>query len=613
MEKKEVFKHVFHDIPFPHFAIDLWALVNFIKEFPTPHSHIAIPYLSNNPKNDAFCGALTGIFKRIEPPIALFPLIADSAIFKSINPSGIDIREFIESHPNHWYVFEKDGKIVWEEGSYWPVLYSTLIQQVYQLIQLFQKASSAKLAELKDNQVTEIRVVAEYPRNLPTAYHYAAASLGEWVGGAANVQYFTYYATAPQIGDLSKNIEYAKKIEYTKEDADELSQSGMICIPATLLMPLAEAQGAFDIFGSISIDEVNAINFPSKAFFDRPSPDNIKHPGFILDKYYRAPFFARPLQDYAIYGAASVLRDHYTDFYKSLHNPELMRCKHYSFPIIEVEGTQDIIDLIAKIPKRDKNGLFFRGQTKLYPINRTERVKKMLFGDSVSLEPSLITSACRLNYDYDNLHFAIRYFIQNWLFTQKRNSSDLVEVMEKWREMSVSPLCGLDFAIMALAQHYGLPSHGLDVTTSPDVAIWFATHKFSQENRFASYSLLATDDWQAEKANWPMIFVFQTVLNSHKGSLIQCHELEDFGIRALRPNRQSALFYHGGHSDHQNRLAESMVCAFRLKPGFYPTQVDFDYLFPRPEEDPAYALMVELANTEPFSFLAKDKVTLFHK
>ncbi|MNF74486.1 FRG domain protein [compost metagenome] len=112
---------------------------------------------------------------------------------------------------------------------------------------------------------------------------------------------------------------------------------------------------------------------------------------------------------------------------------------------------------------------------------------------------------------------------------------------------------------MALAQHYGLPSNGLDVTSSDDVAVWFATNTYEVDNStgLAKYSKMKPSDWPADP---------------------------------------------GGHTDHQNRLAETVVCAFRLKPGTYETKASFDTLFPSPDADPAYHLMLQFADAHKSSW-----------
>ena len=90
-----------------------------------------------------------------------------------------------------------------------------------------------------------------------------------------------------------------------------------------------------------------------------------------------------------------------------------------------------------------------------------------------------------------------------------------------------------------------------------------------------------------------------------------CEELTEFGITALRPERQSARFFHGGHRDHQNRLAETVICAFRLRPGSWRTDANYGRLFPPPEEDTAYAAMLAFRQFGLFADLGSDEVARY--
>ena len=177
----------------------------------------------------------------------------------------------------------------------------------------------------------------------------------------------------------------------------------------------------------------------------------------------------------------------------------------------------------------------------------------------------------------------------------------------------MNPECSLDYAVIALAQHYGIPSHGLDVTTSADVALWFATNRYSRNDpKIAAYTTLRTEDWPADQEKWPVVIACQMVTQSIGQSLHDCQELAAFGFDERRPRAQHARFFQGGHSDHQNRLAEAVVCSFRLAPGAYDTQLTFDALFPEPEDDPAYRVMLGFASSPVFGPQCGRFVNRFH-
>ena len=111
---------------------------------------------------------------------------------------------------------------------------------------------------------------------------------------------------------------------------------------------------------------------------------------------------------------------------------------------------------------------------------------------------------------------------------------------------------------------------------------------------------------------WPVIVACQQVTRSTDMSLQSCRELGAFGLGALRPLRQKASFFLGGHSDHQNRLGEAVVCAFRLKPGDWTTRATFDELFPSPDVDQAYAAMLRFAEHSQFKSLGANQVARYH-
>jgi hypothetical protein len=451
-----------------------------------------------------------------------------------------------------------------------------------------------------------VRWLDESSRLYPTSLHQAAASLGSWIGGATNIQYLSQFATRPQIADPAVNIEFAvSRLGFTEGFAREMDSSGLIAIPDKLAVALFETQGSRTL-GTISPDEANVANMPQLA--DRLVNDirdgGSGVSGYIFDKYYRVPFTAHGPDASALMGGRTIYRDHYSEFYAALGDRPALRCKHYSIPIIEVSSTEQIASWIARIPERSENGIFLRGQARSYMLERSPRVKRLLFGDSCSDEPSLCSSAARLKFDYDKLHHCLRYYVDNHVLPPSNGP----------RADAYSPLCRFDYAIMALAQHYGLPSHGLDVTSSLDVAVWFATNRLViGEERRAHYERMAPESWSADPGTWPVVFAIQTVSSTLSGSVRDCALLNEWGLQTLRPDRQRAKFLLGGHSDHQNRLAEAVVCAFRLAPDRYGVSVSFEELFPSPEEDPAYRAMLKFEEFRPVEQIGPYRVMRFHR
>lgn len=611
---KDIFLFVFKEIKFPYFAIDPKVLSETIATNPEnpPNSYIQFSLKEYQEKRAFIINSLRGIIQGIEVPSSFLEILKISPFLTPLLVDGKSVKSIAESERPLFGIFG-DEILVWQEDTYWPASYNLLFNQLSNLCFLFKTAIEKRKKDLSKTGI-ESHVLSEFPRMMPTSIHYAFASLGAWLGGTVNMQYFSHYATGPQIKESAINESYLQRINYNAEESKELSKSGIIGLPASLILPLMTAQNNFTYFGSLPVDEWNISNFPEADLLRESTKEVFEKeqlPGFIMDKYYRTPFKARKPDNQGLLGSNSVLRDHYTDFYKFVGDKPLLRCKHYCAPVIEVSSFEEIKEYITKIPIRNEEGIFFRGQTSLYTLQRTDVVKKMLFANSCNTEPSLVTAAARTNFDYDNIHFALKYFLMEVLEFDSNyswpNSSKII------REKQISATLEIDHAIMALAQHYGIPSHGLDITSNPDVALWFATNKYDVINNKASYLKLKESDWDLnDSTNWPLIFVCQPVTHTIRPSLYDCHELSDVGITALRPIRQSAKFFLGGHSEHQNRLAETLVCAFRLKPGDYKTTVDFDFLFPSPNEDKAYKLMLDFADNKIFKPYGSDKVNKFH-
>jgi len=55
------------------------------------------------------------------------------------------------------------------------------------------------------------------------------------------------------------------------------------------------------------------------------------------------------------------------------------------------------------------------------------------------------------------------------------------------------------------------------------------------------------------------------------------------------------------------------VCVLRLPPGEYALKLTFNALFPKPEEDPAYRLMLDFADRPAYQAFGSGKVNRFRQ
>ena len=610
----EMFRIVFRSLHFPYLSADLERLLKAL-DHSTEGSHCWIELAENRERRPGHIGALRGILSRLDvPPAAAAALLSAPAISSRWSPEEA-VPRLTVSEECRFVVAEREDRLIWEEESVWPAAYSNFLGQLNGLILTFEAlmkvrrqevlgaASAAGFAE--DNSL----FLDHFTRVMPTELHYAAASLGAWLGGADNVQFFAHYASAPQLQDEEYAVKMARLMGYSEAEAGDLAAGGIVALPPQLAIPLIETQGRSEVFGGIAVNEISMANPAEMENWDTGELDiSQQRPGLILDSHYRAPFLGRPLDATGLYGTKDVLRDHYSEFYESHPGAENVRCKHYVAPILDVSGIDEVEAIIGRIPVRDpKNGLFFRGQSSLYRLNRPDRVKRLLFADSCAFEPSVPTAAGRHRFDYDSVHFALRHYLQYRHFADQPAGQS-----EQWEYLLGDSMLKLDYALMALAQHYGIPTHGLDVTTDPAVACWFATHCFDLAANRASYRKLSAADWPSSPKDRPVVLVCQVVTHSLAASLHDCQELEALGLTALRPHRQKARFFLGGHSEHRNRLAEAIVCVLRLGPGDYDRGLSFDHLFPEPAQDPAYEVLLKFADDPLFAPFGADRVNRFH-
>jgi hypothetical protein len=604
---KDFYADILHWFAVPAFAVDLHqAGHNARARWRSSAAEIRLPLGPASPRDVAREGALSVLVSTVPPPPRLVDLFASAPVVREGFKKGRELHQ--AAHPAFGSSVRRQGQVlIWRTSGVWAAGYGRFVEQMLNLMTSSQlrieRLTEAKKRELSEAGLSEeiVDIADQVSRVMPTRHHYAASSLGAWIGGAINMQFLSHWATDPQIRRPGDNFRYAAEMDYTKDEAEALNGGGMIAVPIRITLILIQAQQSTQVVGGISVDEFNPVNAPAAGLVEESLAEKDRR-GLLIDRHYRAAFWRRPLAKQALYGAETVTRDQYTAFYAARSPAGMVRCKHYSAPIYDVHSPAELHALGAAIPKRDEEGIVFRGQTKLHLLDRPQPMKQLLFGASCADEPSFPSSASRQRFDYDSLHYQLLYYLENFGLDFPRSPGRLGDEMYAlWRTARVSPACEVDYAAMALAQHYGLPSHGLDVTEDLAVAAWFATQTYRMgDDGLADYTPLRSEDWPSNRADWPVVAMFQPVTWSLRGSLQDCHELDAFGLMALRPQRQKARFFLGGHADHQNRLAEAMVCVARLAPGDYASALSFEHLFPSPDEDPAYRVMLGFAKYRPF-------------
>jgi len=365
---------------------------------------------------------------------------------------------------------------------------------------------------------------------------------------------------------------------------------------------------AFSLDGEIE----NTISFstqqgPSNYFNVKKSDEK------IVDSYYQSIFDVNFLNSKGVYGTKGKVACDLTVLTKSVSSS--FRVKRNKVPQILVNTIEELNEVIDSVTKQfpDKD-VYYRGQGKHHKLNRPAGVNEFLYGDINVNELSLPTSASRNNFDFDSFNSAFQMHIQgmmyskiekskfnslheNWKYWSHRSpctDNHILNTCEKWFKLFYS--YEWDIMVMALAQHYGISTHGLDITNDLNVALWFATNKwYEYEMSGQKYCWYKDIERVVQKEinDYPVIYIVATGKDLKR----DLDQVEFSGFKALRPQRQGAFLHFGGWGLHSNICAEDIVAAIHLSEKVnLPTLHETEWLFPTPENDEFYKDLLILKN-----------------
>ena len=252
-----------------------------------------------------------------------------------------------------------------------------------------------------------------------------------------------------------------------------------------------------------------------------------------------------------------------------LENFGFLRVPFRKIPRIKINNRDELDRFVNSIELRDPNlKLLFRGQNTEYYINRSTKEKELIFADDNALEPSLIPSAVRRSVLMEDIMPLWNSMLHSYLGSKvfKANSLSSTELMR----FKSSP----EFALfsLSLAQHYGLPSVGLDATDDIETALFFAAYKYQLNMGVATYEYNLNN---LEKE--PVIYVLSPADRFH----LNYSDYNPNHASFLRPDKQSAKFLHTGWGLNKNNCARHIWVALYLNTegdfGKIPTPSD---LFP---------------------------------
>ena len=333
----------------------------------------------------------------------------------------------------------------------------------------------------------------------------------------------------------------------------------------------------------------------------------------IIDSYYQSIFDVNFLKSNGVYGIKGRDACNLKALPKSVSSS--FRVKNNNVPQILVNTIEELNEVINSVTKQFPNkDIYFRGQGKHHKLDRPASVNKFLYGEATVNELSLPTSASRNKFDFDSFNSAFQMHIQGMMYS-KIEKSKFSSLHDNWKYWSHYPPCTnelifeasekwfklfysyeWDLMVMALAQHYGISTHGLDITSDFNVALWFATNRWYEykvgEKKFCWYKELERPI-QKDINDYPVIYIVATDRNLKR----DLDQVEYAGFKALRPERQGAFLHFGGWGLHSNVCAEDIVTAIHLSEKVsLPTLPETEWLFPTHEEDQFYNDLLELKN-----------------
>jgi hypothetical protein len=328
---------------------------------------------------------------------------------------------------------------------------------------------------------------------------------------------------------------------------------------------------------------------------------------FLCDAYYRRLYPALPAVQHAVYG------EHGIEWAVEDLPVEVLppaRVHHRRVPRFIARSQDDIARVATTIQAQaaeDPSPILYRGQTQAHTLRRTPGALQFLYGTLDAHEPSLLSSAVRHEvdgetvlaqfyaemqsaaYDAHELHDAAQ-----WFSNTVRNAPDVSVIEESHplfhrhsHTVFRSGSGGHLRELQALAQHYGIPTYGIDLTDRLDVAVWFATNKVETLGEHLTAQL---HHWAATTAtDWPVVYLF------HPPPVYVSHftVLNEIKRPATRPAAQGARLAFGGWGLQANIVAEDVVAIAHLAPGMRPTStLPFRSLFPSRHDDPFLDLLL---------------------
>jgi hypothetical protein len=259
--------------------------------------------------------------------------------------------------------------------------------------------------------------------------------------------------------------------------------------------------------------------------------------------------------------------------------------------VIEIRSPEALAAFAGQMISADPSiQLRWRGQAKEFYLTRSDDDLERLFGDTSVREPSLIPSASRAKLQFSEVFPAwsaiIDLYLTLWTRMLGARIPSVITDIARFRASYRYRLWAF-----ATAQHYGLPSVGLDVTTDLWTAVLFALHEF----RYDADSGTTVASRAAADAE-PVLYAMAGFAHD----LFDDATLSPDFLQCERPKAQTAHFFGTGWGAASNKAAERIFVALRLMNHHaWTLPKRIEDLFPSRDEDPFVAFLLETRERYP--------------
>lgn len=240
-----------------------------------------------------------------------------------------------------------------------------------------------------------------------------------------------------------------------------------------------------------------------------------------------------------------------------LADGRFLRVPFRRIPVIDVDSVEALSSFAAQIVSGDESiRLMWRGQSSEHYLKRSADELSRLFGETSVLEPSLVPSAARSSLEFSEVFPSWAAILDVYMteradsLTASGSAGTIAGELANFRNSYNYRLWAF-----ATAQHYGLPSIGLDVTTDLWTAVFFALHEFHFDEATGA-TRVARVDASAE----PVLYA----MGGFQNDLFDDEDLAPPWLQCARPVAQTAHFFGTGWGAASNKAAERVFVALRL-------------------------------------------------